>query len=95
MMAPSQKDGAENPKPDWGKIFSEFACHTNIARRDLFRMSIPQIQAYRDNLGDNITLKIGMPGIFGGTLDNPAPSPTTGKPPKLSQLAAFCNSFNE
>jgi len=58
-------------------------------------MSIPVIQAYRDSLGDNIAIKIGMPGIFGGSLGtSTAPSTDTGKPPKLSQFMNFANAFN-
>lgn len=95
-MAPSNStDGAENPKPDWSKIFSEFACHTNITRTEIFEMPIPVIQAYRNNLGENIAIKIGMPGgMFGSSIDtSPAPV-NTGKPPKLSEFMNFANAFN-
>jgi hypothetical protein len=37
---------------------------------------------------------MSIPGIFGGVLDNPAPSSDTGKPPKLSEFMAFANAFN-
>lgn len=94
-MAPSDKtDGAETPKTNWAKVFSEFACHTNITRAELFDMPLPIIQAYLRELPENIALKIGMPGLLGGTLDNPPLSPTAGKAPKLSEFMSFANAFN-
>jgi len=70
-LAPSSnennEEGAEKtPPPDWGEIFTEFVCHTNITKSELINMSIPEIQAYRNNLGKNIAIKIGIPNIFGG-----------------------------
>ena len=57
-------------------------------------MTIPQIEAIRGKLGKNIAIKIGMPGLFGGSLEaTPTPSPT-GKPPKLSEFMNFANAFN-
>jgi hypothetical protein len=58
-------------------------------------MTIPQIDAIRGKLGENIAIKIGMPGLFGGVLDTPHPSSSaTGKPPKLSEFMNFANAFN-
>lgn len=58
-------------------------------------MTIPQIDAIRSKLGKNIAIKVGMPGLFGGTTDIAPPiSPATGKPPKLSEFMDFANAFN-
>ena len=95
-MAPADKeDGAENPKPDWAEVYADLLCHTSLSYEEISNRTIPQIDAIRSRLGKNIAIKIGMPGIFGGVLDNSQPTTSpTGKPPKLSEFAAFCNVFN-
>ena len=94
-MAPAdKKDGAETSKPDWSEIYTDIICHTSMHYEEIAERTIPQIEAIRSKLGKNISLKIGMPGLFGGALDNPAPSPTTDKPPKLSEFMSFANAFN-
>lgn len=95
-VAPSdKKDGAEKQKPNWGKIYAQLICHTNLSYEEIERRTIPQIEAILSELPENISIKIGMPGIFGGVLDNPPPtSSPTGKPPKLSEFAAFCSAFD-
>lgn len=97
MVAPSQKDGAgpqdKLPPPDWSEIYGDLVCHTSTRPLDIPDMTIPQIQAIRNKLGKNIAIKVGMPSLFGGALDTPAPS-STGKPPKLSEFMNFANMFN-
>jgi hypothetical protein len=97
-VAPSQKDGAgpedKPPPPDWAKIYADLLCHTSVGPFDIPNMTIPQIDAIRGKLGENIAIKIGMPGLFGGVLDTPSPSSATGKPPKLSEFMNFANTFN-
>jgi len=81
--------------PDWAEVYTDLLCHTSIPYEEIANRTIPQIDAIRSKLGKNIAIKIGMPGIFGGALDKPPPtSSPTGKPPKLSEFAAFCNAFN-
>lgn len=95
-MAPSnKKDGAENQKPDWAEIYADLLCHTSLSYEEIGNRTIPQIDAIRSRLGKHVALKIGIPGIFGGALDNPPPSPTPDRPPKLSEFMAFANAFND
>jgi hypothetical protein len=98
-VAPSQKDGAgpedKPPPPDWAKIFTDLLCHTSVGPFDIPNMTIPQIDAIRGKLGENIAIKIGMPGLFGGVSETSAPpSNPTDKPPKLSEFMNFANVFN-
>lgn len=44
------------------------------------------------DVGEHISLRIGMPGMFGEV--GAAPSTPTGKPPKLSDLASFAEAFS-
>lgn len=58
-------------------------------------MTIPQIDAVRSKLGENIAIKVGMPGLFSGATDTTVPSaPYSDKPPKLSEFMNFANAFN-
>jgi hypothetical protein len=97
-VAPSQKDGAgpeDKPHPpDWAKVFTDLLCHTSVGIFDIPNMTIPQIDAIRSRLGENIALKIGIPGLFGGAFDTPTPPSPTGKPPKLSEFMNLANAFN-
>lgn len=96
MAPPDKKDGAENSKPDWAEIITTLISHTSLRLIDIVEMTIPAIEAILSRLNKHISIKIGMPGIFGGVLDNPAPAPSpTGKPPKLSEFMAFANAFND
>lgn len=99
-MAPSKdKDvGKEDdaPPPDWGKIYSSVLYHTGMCYEEIARRTIPQIIAILDGAEENISIKMGIPNIFG----SPALSPTTSggmktnEPPKLSQFMNFANAFN-
>lgn len=93
-MAPADKtDGAE--EPDWAEIYADLLCHTSLSYEAIGSMTIPQIEAIRIRLGKHIPIQFGIPGIFGGVLDNsPSASSPTGKPPKLSEIAAFCSAFD-
>lgn len=84
----------DNKGPDWSEIYTELMCQAHVSYFEIHKMTIPAIEAIRRKLGKNIALKIGMPGLFGGALDTPTPSPSTGKPPKLSELMNFANAFN-
>lgn len=58
--------------------------------------TIPQIEAILDGAKENISLKMGIPNMFGGTSPLPSSTPQRAdKPPKLSQFMSFANAFNE
>jgi hypothetical protein len=98
VAPPPQKDGAgpeDKPTPpDWAEIYADLLCHTSIGPFDIPNMTIPQIDAIRSKLGKHIPIKMGMPGLFGGALDEPTPAPRPDKPPKLSEFMNFANMFN-
>lgn len=96
MASSDEKDEAEKPPPpDWGKIYARLLYHTGMRYDEIAERTIPQIMAILDEAGENIGLKIGIPGIFGGALDTAPPSPTPpDKPPKLSEFMAFASAFD-
>ena len=99
-MAPSHQndkneDGADKlPETDWGKVFSKLLCHTSLTYEDILNRTKPQLDAILSDLPENLSLKIGIPGIFGGALDKTEPAKKTNKPPKLSEFMAFANAYN-
>lgn len=90
---------------DWGRIYTQFACHTNIQRHDIPEMSLSQINAYLINLPDELQVYVGG-GLFGGIIGNVSDgergdndrwdgnTKRTGKPPKISEIINFCNGFS-
>ncbi|HHX60994.1 MAG TPA: hypothetical protein GX707_09835 [Epulopiscium sp.] len=66
-------------------------CHTSITDDQIPYMSIPKIQAYRSKLGKNISLKIGMPNIFGGS--TPLSPTTTQEESSQEDVESFFGSF--
>ena len=96
MASSDAKDEAEKtPPPDWGKIYARLLYHTGMRYDEIADRTIPQIMAILDEAGENIGLKIGIPGIFGGALDTIPSSPTPpDKPPKLSEFMAFASAFD-
>jgi hypothetical protein len=96
-VAPSQKDGASSEKPtppDWAEIYADLLYHTSENSQTIPYMTIPQIDAIRARLGKHVPISMGIPGLFGGVLDDSAPSPRPDKPPKLSEFMNFANMFN-
>lgn len=92
-MAPSDsKDGAEKrPPTDWSVIYARLLFHTGMHYEEISRRTLPQINALLQQAGENISIKIGMPNIFG------TPSPVTqndGSPPKVNQFAALAGMFS-
>lgn len=83
----------DNKGPDWAEVFADLLCHTSLDYEGILRRTIPQIEAIRSRLGKNISLKIGMPGLFGGALEKPIQE-NDGKPPKLSEFMAFASAFD-
>lgn len=53
-------------------------------------MTIPEIQAYRKELGRNISLKLGMPDILSGNIPN---TPTTNENPSQEDVDTFFGGF--
>ena len=53
-------------------------------------MTIPEIQAYRKELGKNISLKMGMPDILSGNISN---SPTAKEEPSQDDVDTFFGGF--
>lgn len=84
----------EQPEIDWAEVYADLLCHTSISIFEIPEMTIPQIEAIRNKLGKNISLKIGMPGLFGGVLEKPPAQKNDGKPPKLSEFMAFASAFD-
>lgn len=83
----------DNKGPDWAEVFADLLYHTGCGYSELLRRTIPQLDAIRSKAGKNISLKIGMPGLFGGTLDKTIQE-HDGKPPKLSEFMAFASAFD-
>ena len=91
-MAPSNsKEGAEKPPPtDWAKIYSRLLFHTGIHYEEIRRMTLPQINALLEESGENISIKIGMPNIFGGVSDS---STLSGETSSQEDVDSFFNDF--
>ena len=86
--------GQVNLHPELGKDLCALFITLVWGMKKLER-TIPQIMAILDEAGENISLKIGIPGIFGGALDTTSsPSTTPDKPPKLSEFMAFASAFD-
>lgn len=80
----------ESRPPDWGKIYSRILFHTGMGYEEIARRTIPQIMAILDGADENISLKIGMPNIFGGS---PPLSPTTQEESSQEDVESFFGSF--
>lgn len=81
--------------PDWAEIITTLISHTSLKTDDIANSTIPAIQAVLARLNKHVSIKIGIPGIFGGALDTTSsPSTTPDKPPKLSEFMAFASAFD-
>ena len=81
--------------PDWAEIITTLISHTSLKTDDIANSTIPAIQAVLARLNKHVSIKIGIPGIFGGALDSTSsPSTTPDKPPKLSEFMAFASAFD-
>lgn len=95
-MAPSNGEGDGNessPPPNWGEIYSRVLYHTGMAYEEIARRTIPQIMAILDGAEENISIKMGMPNIF-GTSDVPTTTISNGKPPALNQFMSMADMFS-
>ena len=85
----------DSKPPDWGKIYSRVLYHTGMGYEEIARRTIPQIMAILDGAEENISLKIGMPNMFGGVPSTGnVQTPMATEPPKLSQFMNLANAFN-
>lgn len=50
---------------DWAKIYARLLYHTGMHYEEIARRTLPQINALLREAGENISIKIGMPNIFG------------------------------
>ena len=82
--------------PDWDRIYAQLMFHYHMDYESIKNRTLPQIEALNAELPEQLQInQFRIPGIFGGALDNPTPPPEpTGKPPKLSEFAAFAGAFN-
>lgn len=88
------EQSAEADEPDWGEIFTTLLCHTSLTYDEILSRTIPQIETVLDRLDKHIEIRVGMPGMFGGTVEtSSAPSKLADKPPKLSEFMSFANDF--
>lgn len=79
--------------PDWGQIYARILFHTGMTYEEVGRRTVPQIQAILDGAGENISIKMGIPGLF-GEVSAPKHEGLADKPPMLSQFAAMANMFD-
>lgn len=59
--------------------------------------TIPQLNAILDRLPKHLSIKLGVPmgtGEAGAAGQGKEQLKSTGKPPKLSDIAAFCGAFS-
>ena len=84
----------DHKPPCWGKIYARLLFHTGMGYEEVAKRTIPQIEAILAESEENIAIKMGMAGIFGGAFDNPSPSSASGETPKLSEFFALTNAFN-
>ncbi|WP_310443727.1 hypothetical protein [Tissierella sp.] len=61
-----------------------------MAYEEISRRTIPQIMTILDGAKENISIKMGMPNIFGGT---PTLSPTTLEESSQEDVESFFGSF--
>jgi hypothetical protein len=84
----------DDTKPtDWAKIYARLLYHTGMHYEEIAKRTLPQINALLGEADENISIKIGMPNIFGGASSIAPAPPADGKPPKVSQFAALAGMF--
>jgi hypothetical protein len=98
-VAPPEKDGAspedKPPPPDWAEIYTDLMCEAHQSNSEIANMTIPAIEAIRKKLGKHVEMRMGIPGLFGGSVETEVPpSNPSDKPPKLSEFLNFANAFN-
>lgn len=64
-----------------------------MAYEEIARRTIPQIMAILDGAEENISIKMGMPNMFGTSTLSPTPQ-NNGEPPSLSQFSSMAGMFS-
>lgn len=80
----------DNKPPNWGEIYSRVLYHTGMAYEEIERRTIPQIMAILDGAEENISIKMGIPSMFGAT---PTFYPTTTEESSQEDVEAFFGGF--
>lgn len=84
----------EAKEPDWAEAFTTLMAHCSTQPSEFQDLTIPFIEAVLSRLGKHIELKMGVSwGFSMAPSETPSGAGKKGKAPKLSELAAFCNSF--
>ena len=82
----------DDQKPiDWAWVYSKILFHTGMHYEEIGRRTIPQLNAILRDADEHISLKIGIPNIFGGVSSTPQ---NNDGPPKVSQFAEFASMFD-
>lgn len=79
----------DNKPSDWGQIYSRVLYHTGMNYEEIARRTLPQIVAILDGAEENISIKMGMPNMFG----TPPLSPTTQEESSQEDVEAFFGGF--
>lgn len=80
----------DNKPPDWGKIYARVLYHTGMNYEEIARRTIPQIMAILDGAEENISIKMGLPNMFGGSN---VQGNSTNDEASQEDVEAFFNSF--
>jgi len=81
------RSGDSTEETDWAEIFTELLSLTSMSYESITERTIPQVNAIRRKLGKYTAIKLGIP------IKDEAPV-NPGRPPKLSELQAFCGAFS-
>ena len=82
----------DNKPPNWGKIYARVLYHTGMCYEEIARRTIPQIMAILDGAEENISIKMGMPNIFGSS-SNTQNDTTINEESSQEDVEAFFNGF--
>ena len=65
-----------------------------MSYEEIRERTVPQVEAILAHLDKHISIKAGVPNIFGGqSVPADMPKPKDDKPPKLSEIMSFCEGF--
>lgn len=89
----------DKKETDWAEIYTTLLCHTNMRYKEIGERTILQLNAILTRLPKHLEIRIGIPGLFGFGSENSVGSGNSDqnnndRAPKLSEIAAFCGTFN-